>query len=331
MKILITGATGFLGGALVKRLVGNHDLRLLVRARAARAGFPETVSFVDGDITDGANLERALVGVDAVIHAAALVKILAPAAEFDRVNVFGLENVLAAAQAAGVGKIVYVSSFMALGPSESAPGGVLDESAPEDERTWINDYERTKTLADRRARAAITQGLPLSVIYPGVIYGPGALTEGNIIVRHVLDLAHKRLPALLGRPERVWNYVFVDDVADGIARVLEVPAGQRFVLGGENLSQANFYDTIAQVTGLKVPTLRMPDALATFSGFLMKSAARLTGGTPKLTPDLVEVYRHDWAYDSRAAEEQLLYRPRKFAAGLRTTFEWLQKSGEWPG
>ena len=133
-------------------------------------------------------------------------------------------------EAAGVRRILYVSSFIALGPTESGPGGVLDESAPSrGDRAWINDYERTKTLADRRARGARSRhGAPLAVVYPGVIYGPGELTEGNIVVRHLLDLAHGRLPALLGRPERRWNYVFVDDVAAGVAarpRARAAPGG----------------------------------------------------------------------------------------------------------
>src|SRR6185295_6163097 len=114
--------------------------------------------------------------------------------------------------------------FIALGPTEGGPGGVLDESAEVRDRAWINDYERTKALADRRARQAIAEGAPLDVVYPGVIYGPGELTEGNIVVRHILDLVHGRLPGLIGKPERRWNYVFVEDVARGIGQVLEKPA-----------------------------------------------------------------------------------------------------------
>jgi farnesol dehydrogenase len=141
---------------------------------------------------------------------------MASPAEFDRINLGGLENVLGAAATSGARRILYVSSFIALGPTERGRGGVLDETAEPRERRWINDYERTKTRADASARRAIELGAPLSVVYPGVIYGPGELTEGNIVVRHILDLAHGRLPALLGRPERRWNYAFVDDVAEGV-------------------------------------------------------------------------------------------------------------------
>jgi NAD+-dependent farnesol dehydrogenase len=331
MKILITGGTGFLGRRIVSELAPRHELRLLVRRGSSRERFPAGVEFAEGDVTDRASLDRAVAGCDAVVHAAALVKILAPREEFDRINVGGLENVLAAAEEAGVKRLLYVSSFIALGPTEGAPGGVLDESAEPRERAWINDYERTKTLSDRLARRAIAAGLPLVVVYPGVVYGPGEMTEGNIVVRHVLDLVHRRLPALIGLPSRRWNYAFVDDVARGVALTLEnAPAGGRYVLGGENVTLGEFYDTVGRVTGAKIPGLRMPNALAKAAGAVQKAWARLRGTTPQLTPDLVEIYRHDWAYSSARAESELGYRGRPFAEGLATTVAWLKESGRWP-
>jgi farnesol dehydrogenase len=331
LKILMTGATGFLGRRIVERLAPAHALRLLVRPAASRARFPAGVEFAEGDVADRESLRRAAAGCEAVLHAAALVKIVAPAAEFDRVNVGGLENVLAAAAGAGLRRILYVSSFIALGPAERGPAGGHDESAAPVERAWINDYERTKAAADRSARRAIETGAPLSVVYPGVIYGPGELTEGNIVVRHILDLAHGRLPALVGRAERRWNYAFVEDVAAGIATVLERAApGSRYVLGGENVTQGEFYRTVAEVAGIRVPSRRMPDALAKAAGAAMKGWAALTGTVPRLTPDLVEIYRHDWTLDSSRAAADLGYRPRTLRAGLEETIRWAKTTPEWP-
>ena len=331
MKLLVTGGTGFLGRRTVDLLAANHEIRLLVRPTSSRDRFAETVTFAEGDVTDRDSLKRAAEGCDAILHAAALVKILAPAEQFDRINVGGLENVIAAAQASDIQKIVYVSSFMALGPTENGPGGQLDEQASVADRKWINDYERTKTLSDRAARKAIESGIPLNVVYPGVIYGPGELTEGNIVLRHVLDLAHKRLPALLGKAERVWNYSFVEDVASGIVRVLEqAPAGERFVLGGENVTQGHFYSTVGNVFGIKTPNMRMPDAMAKLSGAMMKGWAQLVGGTPKLTPDLVEVYRHDWALSSKKAENEFGYTWLTLEEGLTRSADWLKSLPEWP-
>jgi NAD+-dependent farnesol dehydrogenase len=379
VKTLLTGGTGFLGRRLVAELAPRHPLRLLVR-RAGGAGggagggggggggagsgggarFPPAgVEVVEGDVTDAASLRRAAEGCEAVVHAAALVKILAPAADFDRINVGGLENVLAAAAAAGASKVVYVSTFMALGPSEGAPEGVLDESAGGEAveagggaaeagggaggaggragvagaaggRSWINSYQRTKTLGDRLARRAIAAGQPLCVVYPGVIYGPGEMTEGNIIARHVLDLLHRRLPALLGTPGRRWCYVYVDDVARGVRQVLEeARPGSRYVLGGENVTLGDFYALVEELSGVPVPRRRLPDGLAKAIGAVQKEWARLRGTTPPLTPDLVEVYRHDWAYSSARAAAELGYTFRPLRQGLAATLAWLEESGRW--
>ena len=331
MKVLVTGGTGFLGRRIVSELAERHEVRLLVRPKASRERFPQGVEFAPGDVTDRASLERACSGCDAVIHAAALVKILADPKEFDRINLGGIENVLRAAEEAGsVGKVVYVSSFIALGPTEKAPGRELDESAEIEDREWINDYERTKALADRRARRAIAEGAPLNVVYPGVIYGPGEMTEGNIVVRHVLDLIRKKLPALIGSPDRRWNYVFVEDVARGVGLALEkAPLGGRYVLGGENVTLGDFYALVERLTGVPVPKRRMPDGLAKFAGAIQKGFASLTGGTPQLTPDLVEIYRHDWAYRSDRAERELGYTRRTLEQGLGQTLSWLKESGQW--
>jgi farnesol dehydrogenase len=327
MKILLTGGTGFLGRRIVSELSGRHALRLLVRRGSSRERFPHGVEFAEGDVTDRASLAPALAGCDAVIHAAALVKILAPREQFDRINVGGLENVLAAAEAASnVERMLYISSFMALGPTD---GRVLDESAEPRDRAWINDYERTKTLSDRAARKAIAAGAPLGVVYPGVIYGPGEMTEGNIVVRHILDLVHGRLPGLIGSPARRWNYVYVDDVARGVALALEAPTpGGRYVLGGENVTLGEFYALVGRATGAKIPSLRIPDAVAKAAGAAQKAWSQFRGTTPQLTPDLVEVYRHDWAYSSAKAEQELGYHARPLSEGLAATVAWLQETGQ---
>src|ERR1700674_3910789 len=241
---------------------------------------------------------------------------------------------------------------MALGPSEGGPGGVLDESAAPagfgvgagtgaaraagagaaggDGAIWINSYERTKAIADRRARRAIAAGQNVVVVYPGVIYGPGEMTEGNLVVRHILDLLHRRLPALLGTPERRWCHVFVDDVARGIGLALErSPPGGRYVLGGENTSLGDFYRLVEELSGVPVPRRRLPDGLAKTIGAVQKTWARLRGTTPSLTPDLVEVYRHHWAYSSARAAAELGYSFRPLREGLATTLAWVRETGQW--
>lgn len=333
MRLLLTGGTGFLGRRLAEWLAPRHELVLLARPTADRSGLPKGAEIVEGDVTDRESLARAADGCAAIVHAAAVVKILAPAKEFDRVNLAALDHLVDVA--GGVDHVVYVSSFIALGPTEELPGGIADESTEPvgphgPRRRWINHYERTKTLADRRARRAIAERVPLSIVYPGVVYGPGAMTEGNIVVRHLLDLAKNRVPGLLGKPERCWNYAYVEDVAEGIRRVIEEAApGSRYCLGGENVTQAMFYALVSEIGGIPVPTRRIPDGLARAAGLAAREWGRLARSTPVLTPDLVEIYRHDWTLSSARAERELGYQPRDLRQGLEDTVAWLRAKGAW--
>ena len=161
-----------------------------------------------------------------------------------------------------------------------------------------------------------------------MIYGPGEMTEGNIVVRHILDLVHGRLPGLIGRPERRWNYVYVDDVARGVALALEAPATGRYVLGGENVTLGEFYALIGRATGARSPRCASRTRSPRRPARRRRLWAGLRGTTPQLTPDLVEVYKHDWAYSSAKAESELGYRWRPLAEGLASTVAWLRESGQ---
>jgi farnesol dehydrogenase len=160
MKVLVTGCTGYLGRAVVTALRGRvHDLVIFAR-HASGSGLPGTA--IDGDVRDRAALERAAAGCDAISHSAALVSIWRRRREdFDEINVGGLRNVLSVAAAAGIARVLYTSSFVALPPrADSGP------------RSLANDYQRTKVIADRVADRAVRDGAPLIRVYPGVVYGP---------------------------------------------------------------------------------------------------------------------------------------------------------------
>ncbi|HYM26327.1 MAG TPA: NAD-dependent epimerase/dehydratase family protein, partial [Vicinamibacterales bacterium] len=220
MRILVTGGTGYLGRAIVAALaLRGHDLVIFGRS-ASRAGLPGTA--VDGDIRDADAVARAAAGCDAISHSAALVSIWRRRpADFDDVNVGGLRNVVAAHQRHRIGRIVYTSSFLALAPRDAA--------AP----IAANDYSRTKILADQAADEEVRNGAPIARVYPGVVYGPGRFTEGNLVGRLIADHLRRRLPGLVG-PEHRWSYSYVDDVAEGhCAAVERGESGARYILGGE--------------------------------------------------------------------------------------------------
>ncbi|RPJ63189.1 MAG: NAD-dependent epimerase/dehydratase family protein, partial [Acidobacteria bacterium] len=275
MRVLVTGATGYLGRAIVAALDAAGHVPVAFARKASRAGL--TGETVDGDVRDATAIERAAAGCAAICHTAALVAVWRrDPREFDEVNVGGLANVLAAARRARIPRIVYTSSFMALPPT----GG----EAPQ---PW-NDYQRTKAAADRLAGRAVAQGAPLVRLYPGVIYGPGPLTEGNLVGRMVADHLAGRLPGLLGAECR-WSYAFVQDVAAGHVAALERGRiGGRYQLGGENVRQMAIFEIVRELTGAALPR-RIPAAAAVLVAAAEELRALLTGRPPLLTIGTVEI------------------------------------------
>ncbi len=309
MRVLITGASGYLGRALVAAFrAGGHDTVAFSRHATSSGVAGETV---DGDVRDSAAVARAVDGCDAVCHSAALVSVWRRRREdFDDINVGGLRRVLDAARSAGIRRIVYTSSFLALPPTgASAPG------------CW-NDYQRTKVAADRLAADAVAAGAPLVRVYPGVIYGPGTLTEGNLVGVMVSDHLRGRLPGLVGA-DRVWSYAWIEDVARGhVAAMERGRPGATYRLGGENAPQMHVFDLVRELTGRPLPR-RLPAALATIVGAAGELGARLTGRPPQLTAGTVRILTHDWAMDSSAAVDDLGYRIMPLRDGIARVVEQL--------
>jgi NAD+-dependent farnesol dehydrogenase len=325
LRVLVVGSTGFLGKSVARRLArAGHTLRLLARSGSNLDGLPTDAEIVRGDVTDPASLERAADGCDAIVHMAAMVKMWTPdRSVFDRVNVGGLHNVLAAAERARA-RVVYTSSFMALGPAGPAAG---DESLVHPGRPR-NDYERTKAAADVVAREAAAAGRDIVILYPGVVYGPGDVTDGNIVVKMVTDHLAGRMPGIVGPGDRLWSYSYVEDVADGHLAALERGrAGERYVLAGENVTMDGLFRTLQEVANVRPPRIHIPFAVASALGYACVLWAEMTGHPPLLTHEVVGVFREHWAYSSAKAERELGYRPRPLREGLAQTMEWLRNRG----
>ena len=303
--MLVTGGTGYLGRAVVSAMAARgHDLVIFARS-ASRSGLPGAA--IDGDVRDRAALERAVSGCDAISHSAALVSIWRRRREdFDEINVGGLRNVLSVAAAAGIPRVLYTSSFVAL-----PPRGMT-------EPLLANDYQRTKVAADRVADEAVGNGAPLVRVYPGVVYGPGSFTEGNLVGRLIADHLRHRLPGLVG-PENRWSYAYVDDVAAGHCAALERGrVGGRYALGGENAPQRRVFEIVQQLTGRRPPP-RIPFPAADFLGAAEELRVALFGGTPLLTRGAVEIFRHDWSLDSSEAIRDLGYTLTPLTEGVTRT------------
>jgi farnesol dehydrogenase len=326
VKVLLTGGTGFLGKAVAGRLHAHgHALRVLAREGSKLAGLPPQAETVRGDVTDGDGLRRAVEGCGAVVHLAALVKSwVSEPARFEAVNVGGLKNALDAAREAGA-RIVYTSSFMALGPAGPVPA---DETRVHEGQVFRNAYERTKTAGDELARKAAAGGQDVVLLYPGVVYGPGEMTDGNLVVKMVADHLGGRFPGLIGPGDRLWSYSFVDDVAEGHALALERGArGERYFLCGDNVSLNDFFALLHEIAGVPPPRRHIPYGVASLLGRASVLWAELTGHPPLLTHEVVDVFRQHWAYSSAKAVRELGYRPTALREGLQRTVDWLRQQG----
>jgi farnesol dehydrogenase len=253
------------------------------------------------------------------------VKVWVPDPErFRAVNVGGLRNALTAASSVGA-RLVYTSSFIAIGPAGPDPA---DESRVHPMTGIRNLYERTKAEADVIAREAAAAGQDLVILYPGVVYGPGDMTEGNLVARLVSDHLRGRLPALVGPGNRLWSYSYVTDVADGHALALEKgKRGERYFLCGENATLTQLFALVQEMTGAAPPRWHLPYGVASALGRGMWIWAELTGLAPQMTQGEVGVFREHWAYSSAKAERELGYRSRPLREGLRATLDWLREKG----
>jgi len=308
--VLVTGGTGYLGRAVVRALAARGHQVVVFARTATVSGLPGRL--VDGDVRDREAFGRAAAGCDALCHSAALVSIWRRRrADFDEVNVGGLQNAIAIVKAHRIPRMLYTSSFVAL-----PPRGHREPMA-------ANDYQRTKLAADRVADQAVADGVPVTRVYPGVVYGPGSATEGNLVGRLIADHLRGRLPGVIG-PENLWSFAFVDDVAAGHCAALEQgSSGGRYALGGENAPQGHLFEIVQQLTGRK-PPMRIPFPIAVALGAAEELRVALVGGTPLVTRGAVDIFRHDWSLDSTSAVRELGYTITPLAEGVRRTLDSLR-------
>lgn len=304
MRVLVTGGTGYLGSAIVRALdAAGHEPVVFAR-RASAARLPGRA--VDGDVRD-THAVTAAAGVDAICHSAALVALWRrDPSEFDAVNVGGLQSVLAAARARQVSRVVYTSSFLALPPADTP------------QTLTANHYQRTKVAARDVARRAAAEGVPVVTLYPGVIYGPGPATEGNLVGRLMRDHLRGRLPAAIG-PEHRWSFSYIDDVAAAHVAALTHPRpASEYIVGGVNAPQQAIYEFLREQRGRPLP-LRLPYAVALAGALVLEAYASIARRQPVITRGAVEIFQHDWSLDSSAAQAELGLHVTSLADGLGRT------------
>jgi len=322
--ILLTGATGYLGSQIAQELAARRmPFRILVRDSsrlpfdAAQAG----CEVAAGDLRDLSAVRNALRGARTVIHTAALVKMwVRDRRHFWRVNVEGLQNLLRIASDSGVERVIYTSSFIALGPSSDVNAGEgLRHRGP-----YSNEYEETKAQALAWLRDEGFRQFPVVALFPGVMYGPGPKTEGNLVGGMIDQYLAGRFPGVLGSGEQRWSFSFNADVVTAHLAALEKgKVGEEYALGGDNRSLNDFFQLLGDISGVRRPVRHLPFAAGKMVGAIEVVRARLLGHRPQLTPGVVEIFKHDWVYSSAKAVRELGYRVTPLEEGLRKTIDSL--------
>jgi dihydroflavonol-4-reductase len=327
LKTLITGATGFVGSAVVRQLIkAGHSVRALIRAGSDLRNLAGLeLETVTGDLTDSPSLDRALAGCSILFHVAADYRLWVPRPkEIYDVNVTGTRNIMAAAARAGVSRIVYTSSVATLGLIRN--GTPADENTPVSAADMVGDYKRSKFLAEAEVkRLADEEGLPVVIVNPSTPVGPRDIKPtptGRIIV----DAASGRMPAYV---DTGLNLVHVDDVAVGHLLALESgKVGERYVLGAVNLSLKEILAEIAAVVGRKPPRVRLPHNLVLPVAYLSEAWARVTGGDePRVTVVGVRLAKKKMFFTAEKAERVLRFKPRPIQEALRDAVAWFQENG----
>ncbi len=333
-RIFVTGASGFIGTSLVKQLLAaGYKVRGMSRKKPLfPPGYAEpretlwehpNFEYFQGDIGDIDSLRRGIDGCDYVIHLAGYAKNYSPdRSRFNKINVEGMTNVFKAAKERNVKKIVWTSSIVTFGPTRK--GEVANETSPRITQKFFTEYEESKSLAEKEALQWVSQGLPLVIVNPTRVYGPGQLSEGNALAQLIDDYDRGRFPFLINRGINVGNYVLVDDVAYGHFLALKNGRiGERYILGSENASLKQFFKTIDDVTGkkhFKIPLLTFWPLVV---GYVLLWSAKIFGIYPRITPGWVRTFIVDWAYSCDKAKTELGYSPMGMKEGLNLTCHWL--------
>lgn len=315
MTTFVTGATGFIGRHLVPLLRARHGtVRCLVRATSDRRLLEAAgVDLVEGDICQVEAVRAGLEGCDRVVHLANLYSLWeADPGVYRRINVDGTRVVLEAALEAGVDHFVHVSTVAVFGRPLRLP--FTEESTPA--ATLPSEYARTKREGDRLARQMAARGLPLTVLYPAAVLGPG---DPKTTGRYIADLLDRRLPMAMFASAELTG-VHVRDVAAAIDRVLQRPGiavGEEYIVGRQRLSLGELTRLVAELGGVRPPWPELPDALAMATAALLDATARVLRRPPLwgLSLEAARTLRAGVCADGSKIERDLglIYTPLRLA------------------
>lgn len=325
-KVLVTGASGFVGSAVARKLIeADFSVRALVRDASPRAHLAGLdLDFLEGDLRDRNSVSRAMAGVRYVFHVAADYRLWArDRSEIFATNVEGTRNLMEEAMRAHVERVIYTSSVATL--AVRSDGTVSDERMPLREEQGIGAYKRSKIAAERLVEAMVAErGLPAVIVNPSTPIGPRDVRPtptGRIII----EAARGRIPAFINTG---LNLVHVDDVASGHLAALHLgKIGERYILGGQDVLFSQMLRDIADLVGRRAARVRLPWRALMPVAFVAEAMANVTGREPFATLDGVRMAKYRMFFASTKAEQELGYRSRPYAEGIESAIRWFRDAG----
>ena len=336
-RIFVTGAAGFIGTVLTQKLLARGCEVVGMSRRKTLTlppGYSGTVdqlwehpnfTWKQGDILNVDDLLAGMEGCDAVFHLAGYAKNYSKdKSVFTKINVDGMRNVFTAAKKLAIPKIVWTSSIVTFGMTPR--GAIYDESTPRYTPKCWTEYEETKTIAEKEALQWAAEGLPVVMVNPARVYGPGQMSEGNALARLIDDYMRGRMPFLPNFGKNIGNYVLVDDVAEGQILAMEHGRiGERYILGGENVSLREFFKLVDKVTGKRHIKFGITKFEPLVFSYVQLLLAKTLGIYPRITPGWIRTFVVDWTYSIEKAKRELGYNPVSLEEGLRRTCAWLEE------
>jgi dihydroflavonol-4-reductase len=326
LKAFVTGATGFLGAHVARVLAAQGaQLRLLVRPTSDLRNIAGVAAdTVTGDLRDPQSIEKAMAGCDTVFHVAADYRLwVRDPDQMYRTNVDGTKSLVAAAQKNGVARVVYTSSVATMGFSSNGP--VADEDSPVSLADMVGHYKRSKFMAEQVALEAGRSGQHIVVVNPSTPVGEMDV-KPTPTGRIVLDFLKKKFPAYV---DTGLNLVDARECARGHVAALEKGrSGQRYILGGENLTLKQILDKLAAITGLPSPTVEVPHFVALGAAVVDELwTGYIRGREPRATIDAVRMGRKKMFVSSGRAERELGWQIVPVDGALRRAADWFQAQG----
>ncbi len=324
MTTLVTGAAGFLGSHVTRQLVARGDnVRVLMRPSSTNRAIADlSLEYVTGDLRDPTSLDRAMKDVKRVFHVAADYRLWARRKQdiYDS-NVGGTKNLLDAANRAGVEQLIYTSTVATIAVDRPQLPNEFTEARLEE---MVGHYKRSKWLAEKEALSAAKSGIPVIVAMPTTPVGPWdwkPTPTGKII----LDFLNGKMP---GYVETGLNFVGVEDCAAGHLLIAEKgKVGERYLLGGENLTLKQMLDALSKITGLPAPKLKIPHGLALGVAYASTVFSRLLGREPSIPVEGVKIARHMMFVDCSRAQRELGFKVGPVAAALERAVRWYEANG----